>query len=54
MLCIESFGRGRLAAGGIPQIQIQTQTSPGLLERDANHHGKMIYYTGIEPLEVIS
>ena len=23
-------------------------------KRDANHHGKMIYDTGIEPLEVIS
>ena len=35
---------GRLEAGGIPQIQIQTQTSPGLLERDANHHTKIRYW----------
>ena len=54
MLCIESFGRGEAGSRGNPQIQIQTQTSPGLLERDANHHGKMFYYTGIAPLEVIS
>ena len=54
MLCIESFGRGEAGSRGNPQIQIQTQTIPGLLEKDASRHGKMIYDTGIETLEVIS